>query len=80
MVSGRHLQFFCHASEFYALPNDAPLTPNTVTVKHTTDSGSHALGIRPAIDQLLMRDPSWRIMAHYLDSHGLLVLSRADVH
>ncbi len=37
-----------------------------------------ALGIRPAIDQLMMRDPSWRIMAHYLDSHGLLVLARAD--
>jgi hypothetical protein len=48
MVSGRHLQLFCHASEFYALPNDAPLTPNTVVVKHTTDSGSVSLGARPA--------------------------------
>lgn len=33
-----------------------------------------ALGIRPAIDELLIRDPSWRIAAHYTDSHGLLVL------
>jgi len=47
MLSGRHLQMFCHASEFYALPNDAPITPNTVVVKHTTDSGSQAKGIRP---------------------------------
>ncbi|HET9270558.1 MAG TPA: hypothetical protein VFO31_20415 [Vicinamibacterales bacterium] len=36
-----------------------------------------ALGIRPAIDELMIRDPSWRIRAHYTDSHGLLVLERA---
>lgn len=47
MLSGRHLQIFGHASEFYALPNDAPLTPNTVTIKHTTDSGSQRIGLRP---------------------------------
>lgn len=35
-----------------------------------------ALGIRPAIDQLMMGDPSWIIHAIYPDSHGLLVLTR----
>jgi hypothetical protein len=35
-----------------------------------------ALGIRPAIDDLMIRDPSWRIVARYTDSHGLLVLER----
>lgn len=35
-----------------------------------------ALGIRPAIDGLMIRDPSWHIEAHYPDSHGLLVLER----
>lgn len=35
-----------------------------------------ALGIRPAIDDLMIRDPSWRIVTHYTDSHGLLVLER----
>jgi hypothetical protein len=35
-----------------------------------------ALGIRPAIDELMMRDRSWHIRAHYTDSHGLLVLER----
>lgn len=35
-----------------------------------------ALGIRPAIDELMVRDPSWRILASYTDSHGLLVLER----
>ncbi len=35
-----------------------------------------ALGIRPAIDALLIRDPSWHVVAHYVDSHGLLVLER----
>lgn len=35
-----------------------------------------ALGIRPAIDALMIRDASWRIVAHYTDSHGLLVLER----
>jgi hypothetical protein len=34
-------------------------------------------GIRPAIDELLIRDPSWRITARFCDSHGLLVLERA---
>lgn len=35
-----------------------------------------ALGIRPAVDELMIRDPSWRIVASYSDSHGLLVLER----
>lgn len=35
-----------------------------------------ALGIRHAIDELMIRSPSWRIMAAYPDSHGLLVLER----
>lgn len=35
-----------------------------------------AYGIRPAIDALMMRDPSWYIAARYTDSHGLLVLER----
>lgn len=34
------------------------------------------LGIRCAYDDLQIRDPSWRIKAHYPDSHGLLVLER----
>lgn len=34
------------------------------------------LGIRPAIDELMMSDRSWRIEHHYTDSHGLLVLER----
>lgn len=34
------------------------------------------LGIRHAIDELQMRDPSWRIAAAFPDSHGLLVLER----
>jgi hypothetical protein len=34
------------------------------------------LGIRPAIDELMIRDPAWGIAAHYTDSHGLLVLER----
>ncbi len=35
-----------------------------------------ALGIRPAIDALMIRDRSWQIVASYTDSHGLLVLER----
>lgn len=35
-----------------------------------------ALGIRPAIDRLMMRDSSWRVRSHHLDNHGLLVLER----
>jgi hypothetical protein len=45
MVSGRHLQVLGSNGEYYALPNDAPLTPNSVTIKRTTDSGSKAIGI-----------------------------------
>lgn len=35
-----------------------------------------ALGIRPAIDALMIRDRSWFIAAHYTDNCGLLVLER----
>lgn len=35
-----------------------------------------AVGIRPAIDALMIRDRSWQIAASYTDSHGLLVLER----
>lgn len=35
-----------------------------------------ALGIRPAIDEMMAADPTWRIVKHYTDSHGLLVLER----
>lgn len=34
------------------------------------------LGIRPAIDELMIRDRSWFIVAHHTDSCGLLVLER----
>jgi hypothetical protein len=34
-----------------------------------------ALGIRPAIDELMMGG-DWHLQAHYLNSHGLLVLER----
>ena len=36
------------------------------------------LGIRPAIDNLMIRDPSWQIESHDPRSHGLLVLRRAS--
>lgn len=36
----------------------------------------NCLGVRQAIDELMIRDPSWRIAAAYPDSHGLLVLER----
>jgi hypothetical protein len=35
------------------------------------------LGIRPAIDELMIRDPSWRVVYSTPESHGLLVLERA---
>jgi hypothetical protein len=34
------------------------------------------LGIRPAIDFLMIRDPSWFIVAHHVEACGLLVLER----
>ena len=34
------------------------------------------MGIRPAIDALLIRDPAWRIIDHKLYGHGLLILER----
>lgn len=37
---------------------------------------SQHLGIRPAIDNLMMQDRSWAIRDHFTDSHGLLVLER----
>jgi hypothetical protein len=33
-------------------------------------------GIRPAIDELMIRDPTWRIIERRVESHGLLVLQR----
>jgi hypothetical protein len=34
------------------------------------------MGIRPAIDELMIADRSWQLAAHYTHSHGLLVLER----
>lgn len=34
------------------------------------------MGIRPAIDNLMMRDPTWHIVSHDPQSAGLLVLER----
>ena len=34
------------------------------------------LGIRPAIDELMLRDRSWFLVRHDYHSHGLLVLQR----
>ena len=36
-----------------------------------------SLGIRPAIDELMIRDPTWKIRFHHTHSHGLLCLVRA---
>ena len=33
-------------------------------------------GIRLAIDELQIRDPSWHLIAHHPESHGLLILER----
>lgn len=35
-----------------------------------------ALGIRPAIDELMIRDPQWHVAESYYHSHGLLILER----
>lgn len=35
-----------------------------------------AWGIRPAIDELMIEDPSWRIHYRAVESHGFLVLAR----
>lgn len=46
---------------------------------YVPDGGScpkEHLGIRPAIDELMIRDPSWRIIERRTESHGLLVLER----
>lgn len=37
---------------------------------------ANCYGIRPAIDALMIRDPSWHIAARVVESHGLLVLER----
>jgi hypothetical protein len=36
----------------------------------------NCLGIRQAIDEFMIANPAWRIVAAYPDSHGLLVLQR----
>jgi len=43
------------------------------------ETGRHSmgtLGIRPAIDEWMIRNPHWHIMSHDVHSHGLLVLRR----
>lgn len=44
------------------------------TGKHEPD----VLGIRPAIDEFMVRYPHWKIAAHHVNSHGLLILERGD--
>lgn len=46
-------------------------------VRHDDDRiRRKALGIRPAVDALMIRDRSWQIAASYDDACGLLVLER----
>lgn len=46
IISGRHLQILTSSAEFYVLPNDDPITPNSLTVKRTTETGSSGPGVR----------------------------------
>lgn len=46
IYSGRHLQIFTSTSEFYVLPNDEPITPETIVVKRTSTIGSEGPGLR----------------------------------
>lgn len=51
------------------LPMWAPTGPGQVVPPH-------CLGIRPAIDALMVRDRTWHLAEHHLVSHGLLILER----
>ena len=44
---------------------------------HSSEMMDDEKGIRLAIDELMMRDPSWRIASHAPYASGLLVLRRA---
>ncbi len=46
LVSARHLHILTSSAEWYALPNDGPITPNTVTFKRATETGSKGPGLR----------------------------------
>jgi len=43
---------------------------------HKSEMMDDKLGIRLAIDELMIRDPSWRIASHDPEASGLLVLRR----
>jgi len=43
---------------------------------HESPHMSDTRGIRLAVDELMIRDPSWFIQAHYANDAGLLVLER----
>ena len=51
---------------------DGIANPKVHQAPHLSDKR----GIRMAIDELMIRDPSWFIEAHYPDNSGLLVLRR----
>ena len=44
---------------------------------HSSKMMEDELGIRLAIDELMIRDPSWRIASHDPEASGLLVLRRS---
>ena len=45
MNSGRHLQLFTSTAEFYLLPNNDPITPDTVVAKRSTEVGMSGPGL-----------------------------------
>lgn len=45
IVSARHLHILTSSAEWYVMPNDAPITPDTVAFKRATETGSLA-GLR----------------------------------
>lgn len=72
----RHWLIFHDVLTFGSVGADGETGEQLWTYRNGESVPQECLGIRPAIDELMIRDPMWCIAASYTDSHGLLVLER----
>lgn len=70
------LQRHAHRVSRYLVFHDTITFGSVGAVDESGKAVPGVLGIRPAIDELMIADPSWRIARHDTHSHGLLVLAR----
>lgn len=70
------LEHAAHFARKYLVFHDTVTFGEADAIGETGRTKEGTRGIMPAIEELMQRDPTWRVKHHYLNNNGLLVLER----